>query len=201
MWKILLAVVLLTGSTFIYLIFRTDETIGFKLLSGMGLGNILYSLKNALLVWRLLAFVVYSLPDGLWLLSYMLVADALIPVHPVKALWLMALPANAISTEIAQYWHIMPGIYDMQDMACYLVPTIAYMILWKNASTSWRHIGFEDLMFAPLLLVGYLWLAGASVDRLHTPFVIVCAIFCSALMVINYILLQQTRKYRRPHLL
>lgn len=176
---------LLAGSTFIYLVFRADNIIGYRLVYNLGLSGMLDSIRTALGGVNLPEFVVYSLPDGLWLVSYMLLVDSLLPQHPTKPIWIIALPANAIASEIAQSWHLLPGNFDVWDLACYVIPTTLYLIFRQTQYHHFKNC-FGDVMFAPLILVTYLFLAGCSVERLNIPFVITCAIYSSALMVINY---------------
>ena len=182
-----LAVLLLGISSFIYLVFRSDNIIGFRLIHNLGLSGLLHSIRDAMSVFSPSAFTVYSLPDGLWLISYMLLTEALLPDHPTKPLWIFALPANAIVSEIAQYCHLLPGNFDIWDLVCYTVPTVLYLIFRKGHSVEGKY-SFEEVMGAPLLLVTYLFIAGCSVERLNTPFVITCAVYASILMVINYAL-------------
>lgn len=184
-WKIALAVLLLAGSTFIYLVFRADNIIGYRLVYNLGLSGMLDSVRTALGGVNLPEFVIYSLPDGLWLVSYMLLVDSLLPYHPTKPLWMLALPANAIVSEVAQYWHLLPGNFDVWDLICYVIPTSAYLI-FRRAEFHRFQTAYGDIMWAPPILVTYLFLAGCSVERLDTPFVITCAIYSSILIALSY---------------
>lgn len=187
----MLAVLLLAGSTFIYLVFRSDTLIGFNLIDRLGLSAPLYGIREAFSNITLPAFYVYSLPDGLWLLSYMLLIDSILPYHPTKPIWILALPANAIASEIAQYWMILPGQYDVRDLVCYLVPTVLYISLKRMKYTT-VHFFYDRVTVAPLILVSYLFIAGCSVECLNTPFVITCAVFASVLMALCYNISRKT---------
>ncbi len=181
----MLAVALLAVSIGIYLIFRSDHIIGFRLIDKLGLSGFLHNIRNLFDGVHPSNFIVYALPDGLWLISYMILTETLLPEHPTKTIWVLALPANAIVSEIAQYFHLLPGNFDIWDMVCYIIPTIFYLIFSKGHESAAKYT-FEEVMSAPLLLVTYLFIAGCSVEQLNIPFIITCAIYASCMMLINY---------------
>jgi len=189
-WNIILALFLLAGSTLIYLIFRSDNIIAYRFIDRLGLSPVFEQIRSAVISLHVPDIVKYSLPDGLWLLSYIILADTLLPYNKGKLFWIIALPANAIGSEIAQFFGILPGVFDMWDIICYGVPTIAYLLLRKSEpeETEYSILG---IMIAPLLLASYLWFAGGSVEQLNIPFVITCGLFTSISTVI-YILLVKT---------
>ena len=150
------------------------------------MGGLIQWAKDLCAAWNLSPFVMYALPDGLWLASYILVADTLIPESPQKNIWVMALPANAIGSEIAQYFHLLPGVFDVWDLACYLIPALLYLAVRKSEIIK-QPVQFREKALAPIILVTYLWLAGGSVEQLSIPFVVTCALYSSALILISYI--------------
>lgn len=73
-------------------------------------------------------WVKYSLPDGLWLFSYMFLIDTI--WNDSKSLcsyiFIYALPLFALLSEMLQYWGIFPGVFDWIDVASYTFAIILY---------------------------------------------------------------------------
>ena len=69
-------------------------------------------------------FVIFALPDGLWLFSY-IVTIATVWDFRMRQCWLsiIALPVVACVSEMGQISGIVPGTFDMADMGCYLLAT------------------------------------------------------------------------------
>lgn len=79
----------------------------------------------------------YSLPDGLWLFSYLslllIVWNNTISKHNIH--WLLLLPTVAISAEIGQLFTILPGTFDILDLTFYLGGTILPILIFTNSKT------------------------------------------------------------------
>ena len=67
-------------------------------------------------------WLVYSLPDGLWMLAYVLLMGAIWNFHVKKSL-LVTLPLAvvAIGSELLQIPRWIPGTFDIVDLFCYLM--------------------------------------------------------------------------------
>ena len=183
-WKIVLAALLLAVSSFIYLIFRPSDIIAFRFIDRAGLSGTVELLRSFTSGINLPAMVIYSIPDGLWLVSYMLIADSLLPASPAKPLWIIALSGNAVASELAQYWHLLPGVFDFRDLMCYLLPTLAYLIFKRNTVNYSNYLDSRN--YLAVFLIGiYLLIAGASVSRLNIPFILTCGCFIIILTVIS----------------
>ena len=68
-------------------------------------------------------WVMYSLPDGLWtyaFTSYFVINFDNRPYTPKKLLYLLFCPILSISFEITQYFHLLPGTFDINDLLCYI---------------------------------------------------------------------------------
>ena len=79
----------------------------------------------------------YSLPDGLWLFSYLSVLlavwDNVISKHNIH--WLLLVPMIAIFSEIGQLFEIVPGTFDIFDLIFYLLGTVLPILIFTNSKT------------------------------------------------------------------
>ena len=76
-------------------------------------------------------WIKYSLPDGLWLFSYMFLIDTIwegkILVSYYFFLWV--LPAVAVGSEVLQVFGWLPGVFDILDLVCYVGAVVIFLIL------------------------------------------------------------------------
>lgn len=180
----MLAALLLALSSFIYLVFRPSDIIAFRFIDRAGLSGTIESLRALTSGINLPSMVIYSIPDGLWLISYMFIADSLLPASPSKPLWILALPGNAVASELAQFWHLLPGVFDFRDLMCYLIPTLVYLLFKRNTVNYSNYLDTGN--YLAVFLIGiYLLIAGASVSRLNIPFILTCGCFIIILTVIS----------------
>ena len=79
----------------------------------------------------------YSLPDGLWLFSYLSVLlavwDNVISKHNIH--WLLLVPMVAIFSEIGQLFEIVSGTFDIFDLLFYLLGTVLPILIFTNSKT------------------------------------------------------------------
>lgn len=75
-------------------------------------------------------FVLYSLPDGLWTLSSILMLHPLLRgERALRRLAIVAIvPMLGIASETLQWLRWLPGVFDICDLACYAIPLIAYFL-------------------------------------------------------------------------
>ena len=85
-------------------------------------------------------FIKYSLPDGLWIASYITVMDVVWKnkSQRIKLCWVMFLPIIAIASELLQLAGLLVGTFDILDLLCYTIPVIIYLIL-INYETTYRN--------------------------------------------------------------
>ena len=71
------------------------------------------------------SWVVYSLPDGLWLFSYIILMGAIWAFDMRKSLLCSApLIVIAIGSELLQFPHIVRGTFDIIDLLCYIAGSV-----------------------------------------------------------------------------
>ena len=77
----------------------------------------------------------YSLPDGLWLFSYLSVLlavwDNTISKHNIY--WLFLVPMVAIFSEIGQLFEIVAGTFDIIDFVFYIGGTVLPILIFTNS--------------------------------------------------------------------
>jgi len=78
------------------------------------------------------AFVRFSLPDGLYCASYVLLMDAVWQESgKVKYFAVAFIPLVAMIHELCQFVGLARGTFDAADLFCYALPLFLYFIILK----------------------------------------------------------------------
>jgi len=113
-WNRFWWVSLLLGSM-IYILFRSESLLYNRLL-----GSLFHPIATPKTAIEQL--IVYSLPDGLWAMSYtMLILHIRKNTKITTLIWASIIPLLGIISEIAQYFFILPGTFDIFDLSMYIV--------------------------------------------------------------------------------
>lgn len=117
----------------IYMTMRDTSLLMFSWLFGEQLPNWLITIRESICVQSLPQWAYYSMPDGLWLLSYLLLIEYIWREDNsiLKNLFLYSLPILAIINEIAQWFQLTNGTGDWNDIVCYL-SSLSIFIICKN---------------------------------------------------------------------
>ena len=119
---IILALMALSVGGMIYVFFRPESIMMFKWFP------FLYVVHKQAYVFRtvnLPDILVYSIPDGLWLFSYILLIGVIWNFNYHRCIFLtMLLPVYAISHELLQLYHLVPGYFDILDFVVYIIATL-----------------------------------------------------------------------------
>lgn len=123
--------------TSIYILFRSSSLKVFTWLNLIGI-NILDSSirKSALKTSSFIPqWVLLSLPDGLWLFSYVCLM-----LHIWKnsitiqnLFWISIVPVIAVGSEVAQYFGSVQGTFDLTDLLLYILGSILPLLIFKNS--------------------------------------------------------------------
>ena len=121
----------------IYLGYRSQSLLMFRWGEKLGLSSILDSWRNWCSLYPMPTWIINALPDGLWLLSYMLLMDLIWRGYSNQyQKWLYVLPIIAIISELSQLWISHIGTYDIVDVGCYLGAILLFeiktRIKWKR---------------------------------------------------------------------
>tara|TARA_B100000524_G_C23572905_1_gene342513 strand:- start:22 stop:378 length:357 start_codon:yes stop_codon:yes gene_type:complete len=80
----------------------------------------------------------YSLPDGLWLFSYvsflLVVWGNVISKHNIH--WVLLVPLIAIFSELGQLIKVIPGTFDVVDLCSYFLGAVLPVLIFANLKTN-----------------------------------------------------------------
>lgn len=114
----------------IYLMFRSESLVMFRWCESFHIREYIDSIR---IPCTLPQWVVFSLPDGLWLCSYALFVSTIWDFD-LKQGWpyVFFLSVIAIGSEIAQAFGLMRGTFDWMDMVCYIIGMLLAYIIIKH---------------------------------------------------------------------
>lgn len=102
----------------LYLMCRSDSLVMFSWCKNLGIYDMVLSLRPE---ESLGGWVVYSLPDGLWLFSYILLMGSIWNFNLKQSCYASCpLAVIAIGSELLQIPGWIPGTFDVADLLCYL---------------------------------------------------------------------------------
>ena len=129
--KVMLSLVILLLGGLIYVIFRDKSLLMFDWFNTIGISSEIDGLRRLFQGEGIYGWVKYSLPDGLWIFSYMFIIDAIWDRerNAVSILFLWGLPIVAVLSECFQYFGLLPGVFDWIDMASYMLAIVLFMII------------------------------------------------------------------------
>ena len=120
----------------IYLTYRTDDLIMFGWFSKIGLSDTIDFLRSSQYLQNLTipSWIKFSLPDALWLFSFNYVLMTLwnFNLNRQSAFWLLFAPAIGLFSEIGQLIKLVPGTFDLVDLALMLIATLIPFLLVVN---------------------------------------------------------------------
>lgn len=130
--QVLLGVLCLLIGISIYLLFRSESITLYRWMAAIGITDAIAPLRQSVSHWDVSSFVRFSLPDGLYCMSYILLMDA-VWQHSRHSLRLIAaslIPLIAITHELLQAAGLARGTFDWSDLLCYALPLIGYCLLF-----------------------------------------------------------------------
>lgn len=129
--KVYMAILLLLVGSFIYIGFRSESLLMFKWFEYIGILEYVTIFRDICAKYSLPHFVKYSLPDGLWLLSYMLIIGTIWQTHNNRPylLFVYTLPVASLIVELLQYFFDRLGTFDLLDILSYTSAIIIYKLI------------------------------------------------------------------------
>lgn len=133
--ELVMAFVLFIIEGLLYLTFRSTELNMFRLYEHAG--PWVEELRNWGDTIDLPVWVRYSLPDGMWLFSYLLLVDAIWNKFDKSSfIWYVLMPGVAFGSELLQLyspsdvnrWYT--GTYDVMDFVCYGFAVLLIIIIY-----------------------------------------------------------------------
>lgn len=131
--QLLLASLCILVGMSIYLLFRSRQHLGFIVLDSLGFASAIDAIRSLTRDVAVPDFVRFCLPDGLWTTSYILFSDWFNrdESQRLRLIWTSAIPLIGCVSEVMQLCGILPGVFDVLDLACYSLPFLAYLIIKK----------------------------------------------------------------------
>ena len=125
--QIVWGVMLLLCGCAIYLLFRSQSIHLYQWAVVAGLSSTLDVLRQGVQHWQISDFVRFSLPDGLYCASYILLMDAVWKGGKTsRYLAVSLIPLVAITHELLQGIGLVRGTFDICDLLCYAAPLLVY---------------------------------------------------------------------------
>lgn len=136
-------VVLLFLGGMLYVLYRPQSLLLFRVADGMGLTDAIGGWRHAAAPFAPAEFVVYNLPAGLWALSYVLIVGTLAQGLPSVKRWVAVafVPLVGVVSELMQAARLLPGIFDWIDLALYAAPLALYAVYYiiiNNNEQTWQ---------------------------------------------------------------
>ena len=129
--KIITALTLLLIGGVLYLLFRPRTLLMHQIFDMLGFGTTLDSWRNISISLAMPEWCVYILPGALWSAAYIFIIDAIL--HDVSVAHRLSvaafIPVAGVLSELLQLPAILPGTFDIADIAAYIVPFIIYLII------------------------------------------------------------------------
>lgn len=132
--QMVLGFLLLACGCSIYMIFRNQDIVLNKWCQSLGIADFVEPMRMAVKDSHVPDFILYSLPDGLYCASYILLMDAAWEGKRLSRNIAVALiPSVAIMHEIAQGIGWARGTFDICDLIFYALPFALYFTWHKSA--------------------------------------------------------------------
>lgn len=113
----------------IYIGFRSDNLMMFEWAYAVGLDSTIRYIREGICHIAVGSFVRYSLPDGFWLLAYLLIIDVIWRDESTyKLIFILLLPLIAICFEFFQLAGFVKGFFDIFDLASYIGAILVYKL-------------------------------------------------------------------------
>ncbi|MDG1478955.1 MAG: hypothetical protein P8R54_05155 [Myxococcota bacterium] len=124
----------------IYILLRADTLLMFQWAENLSLTALITHGRAAaapLLPW-VPGFVLFSIPDGIWVFSATAFFARLWHDGPLwaRALWIGAAPIMAIGGELGQIVGLVPGTFDVLDLLAYAAATLGALAIAR-----WSAVG------------------------------------------------------------
>ena len=115
----------------IYVLYRPPTLLLFHVADGLGLMTTLDHWRLSATAFTPPEFVVYSVPAGLWAMSYVLIEGVLVQTFSAQRRWAAVafVPLLGAVSELLQAARLLPGTFDVADLALYLLPLAVYDII------------------------------------------------------------------------
>jgi len=125
----------LMAGALVYILFRKSDILVFRWLNALGLGDIIITIRLAVspVASLLPDWVIYSLPNALWIISYLLFLFLI--WHKTfdrnNAFWVFSIPLVSIVSEYLQLLNVIPGSFDYHDIFAYILGSVIPLAIYR----------------------------------------------------------------------
>ena len=128
----------LVAGGIVYLLWRSTTLWMFGWCKALGLGSHLASLRTIAEQYEPPHWMLYSFPDGAWVFAGIMVMRDIWASGKgaMKSFWVFVIPFLAISSEVGQLYHFVPGDFDFNDLVAYVI-AVSLALLIKLTSTQY----------------------------------------------------------------
>ena len=120
----------------IYISFRTNSLVMFKWFAALSIDTQIIHLRETTMIFKesFPDWFIFSLPDGLWIFSYISLTLLIWrnKINKSNLLWIFLIPFIAISSEFGQLFGIVSGTFDAVDLTFYFIGAISPFIFFTN---------------------------------------------------------------------
>jgi hypothetical protein len=131
----------------IYILFRSSSLNMFAWFDLLGINHFIDFLRQQLLHVKLWKWIIYSLPNGLWLFSFinlfLIIWER--QICKFSLIWLIIPPTLGIGSEILQYFGLIHGTFDYIDLIICIIATIIPFLSEKSLTIKWKNIKWKNL--------------------------------------------------------
>ncbi len=129
--EVVSGVFLLICGCAIYLLFRSRSLNIYQWCYALGLTSVIDYLRGIVQELNVPDVVRFSLPDGMYCASYILVVDAIWhQEHGLQKYIVISLvPIVTIGSELLQSLNLVRGTFDVFDLVCYALPPLVYVCI------------------------------------------------------------------------
>lgn len=129
-WGIgLFSLLLFALACWLYICFRSSDMVLYSWL-GVGYNNSFFELLR-IADSTPAPWLIYNLPDCLWLLSFLLLMECVWDESRLKWIFVFGMISFAYGLELLQYLHLFPGTGDVWDFVCYTIAIVIYLFIYK----------------------------------------------------------------------
>lgn len=121
----------------IYICFRSQDLLMFRWFDFLRFSDEILQIRNFFQAFSIKnsEWIIYSLPDGLWMFSFTTVILYIWSntINKKSIIWIVIMPIISFFTEISQKYHLINGTYDSNDLFAYLLGFIFSCIFFSNS--------------------------------------------------------------------
>ena len=128
--QVVLSFCVLTIGGLIYVVYRDKSLLMFDWFHSFGIDDDIDDVRCFVQTYGVYGWVKNSLPDGLWLFSYMFIVDAIWNGERLYSayIFLWGLPFFAVLSEVLQYFNFFYGVYDLLDLISYIFAILLFVV-------------------------------------------------------------------------